>query len=311
MPYTTQQRAIINMSLGLTRRDPPAVRQALLMAGLVESSLRQLNRGDRDSLGFLQQRPSQGWGPYKPGLAGARTDAQQFLQRARRNYAQGIRQPGRLAQSVQRSAFPERYGQKKGQVQEILRNKPRFIGNGAMSQTGPYQMAKQRQGRPGIPFRAELPYMQLLAQQLGVPFAGPIQGVIRPPQPRQRSLPRPRQQLPGTARMASRYGGAAPKAARSTLPWLIPFAKQFGVQITSTNEGNPGDGVHTKTSNHYLSRAVDVVGSEEQMRQIANYVRANPRQFREFFWDKAGFWVKNGRIYKGSIGGHKHVHLAR
>ena len=33
----------------------------VIAAGLVESELRNLNYGDRDSLGWLQQRPSRGW----------------------------------------------------------------------------------------------------------------------------------------------------------------------------------------------------------------------------------------------------------
>lgn len=36
--------------------------QIAIMAGLDESRLRNLNYGDRDSLGIFQQRPSQGWG---------------------------------------------------------------------------------------------------------------------------------------------------------------------------------------------------------------------------------------------------------
>ena len=35
---------------------------ALFEAGIVESGMRNIDYGDRDSLGFLQQRPSQGWG---------------------------------------------------------------------------------------------------------------------------------------------------------------------------------------------------------------------------------------------------------
>jgi len=42
--------------------DKPHAAVIVLATGYQESSLRNLDYGDRDSLGFLQQRPSQGWG---------------------------------------------------------------------------------------------------------------------------------------------------------------------------------------------------------------------------------------------------------
>ncbi len=75
-----------------------------------ESRLRNLDYGDRDSLGLFQQRPSQGWGtpeqvrdpPYAAG---------EFYERL-------VQVPGwetgrltDVAQTVQRSGFPELYQQ--------------------------------------------------------------------------------------------------------------------------------------------------------------------------------------------------------
>ncbi len=51
--------AVVGKRLGLADH---AVSVALATA-LQESKLRNLNYGDRDSLGLFQQRPSQGWGP--------------------------------------------------------------------------------------------------------------------------------------------------------------------------------------------------------------------------------------------------------
>jgi hypothetical protein len=304
VPYTPQQRALINLSLRLTRKDPPAIRRALLMAGLVEKSLTHTPGGHSTSMGWLQQRPDMGWGPFIPGLRGARIDAQQFLQRARRNYRQGIRNPGRLAQSVQRSAFPERYGQRAGQVNEILRSAPRLIGTGALAQAGPQQMAQQRMQGP------DLARMRQLAQIIGVPYAGQLvgqlgaSGAVRTA--KARTGPRT---LPGTARMTARYGPA--KAGR-TVPFLEQLVAPTGARISSRDEGHPGDGVHTKTSWHYKGRAVDVVGTPAQLQAIADIARKNPRAFKELFWDRLGWYIKNGRIYRGSIGGHgDHLHLAR
>lgn len=99
----------------------PRERKALVLAGLVESNLqhdryRQVGSGDRDSVGFLQQRPSMGWGA--PGESVSR-DTRQFLAAARRANRGGS--AGQLAQSVQRSAFPERYDQRSSEAEALLR----------------------------------------------------------------------------------------------------------------------------------------------------------------------------------------------
>lgn len=80
---------------------------ALIEAGIVESNLQNLHYGDRDSVGFLQQRPSAGWGtvaqcedPYHAAMS--------FLERAK-HFRPRARRSGQLAQLVQVSAYPLRY----------------------------------------------------------------------------------------------------------------------------------------------------------------------------------------------------------
>lgn len=97
----------------------PKVKKALISAGLVESNLRNLNYGDRDSLGVLQQRPSQGWGSPRQ-VRDIEYATRQFVKRAkplRKKYGSA----GELAQAVQRSAFPERYGQRGAEAEAIIR----------------------------------------------------------------------------------------------------------------------------------------------------------------------------------------------
>lgn len=100
---------------------PPMVRRAAFEAGIVESGLRNLNYGDRDSLGPFQQRPSQGWGTpaqiLNPDYA-----AHQFVTRAIREHATGkYRTAGQLAQAVQRSAYPDRYQEHIGEAKRLAR----------------------------------------------------------------------------------------------------------------------------------------------------------------------------------------------
>lgn len=91
--------------------------RAALAASYVESRWKNLNYGDRDSLGLFQQRPSQGWGTpvqiMNPVYA-----AGKFYEEARRVSNAGT--PGQLAQRVQRSAFPARYDEQIGATDEML-----------------------------------------------------------------------------------------------------------------------------------------------------------------------------------------------
>src|SRR5581483_12414753 len=86
-------------------------RRAAVMSvatAIVESQLRNLNHGDRDSLGLFQQRPSQGWGPperiLNPSLA---TGA--FLDRLVSVGGWTGLPAGVAEQLVQRSAVPDAY----------------------------------------------------------------------------------------------------------------------------------------------------------------------------------------------------------
>ena len=79
----------------------------IVAAGIVESNLRNLTYGDRDSLGWLQQRPSQGWRNARD-VDRAADDF--FTDMEARIPDWRSRPPGDVAQLVQRSAYPARYG---------------------------------------------------------------------------------------------------------------------------------------------------------------------------------------------------------
>jgi hypothetical protein len=103
----------------------PKVMLALFEAGVVESNFTNvLVATDHDSLGFLQQRPSQGW----PNPTDVPTATRSFVSRAipiQNNYGTS----GMLAQAVQRSAFPLKYDAAQLQAQQILNQ----VSNGAGS----------------------------------------------------------------------------------------------------------------------------------------------------------------------------------
>jgi hypothetical protein len=102
-------------------RDRGLPEQAVVIAlatAMQESRLRNLDYGDRDSLGLFQQRPSQGWGTPE--------QVQDPVYAAGKFYDGLVRVPGwdtrRLtdaADAVQRSAFPEAYQQHQELAQQL------------------------------------------------------------------------------------------------------------------------------------------------------------------------------------------------
>jgi hypothetical protein len=95
----------------------PKVMLSLFEAGLVESGMRNLNYGADDSLGYLQQRPSQGWpSPMNVSVA-TRSYVTRALTNEKKNPGYSA---GKLAQSVQRSAYPDRYDQREKEAKALL-----------------------------------------------------------------------------------------------------------------------------------------------------------------------------------------------
>ena len=83
-----------------------------------ESGLRNLDYGDRDSLGLFQQRPSQGWGTPE--------QVQDPVYAAGKFYDGLVQVPGwetgrltDVSQQVQRSGFPEAYQKHEAMAQEL------------------------------------------------------------------------------------------------------------------------------------------------------------------------------------------------
>jgi hypothetical protein len=114
--------AIINTvhDIATQRGVTDKVMLAAFEAGWVESHMNNLNCGDSDSLGVFQQRPSAGWGTPEqimdPVYA---TNA--FLDQAIPNDQNNPGfTAGQLAQSVQRSAFPDRYDENEGKAREMI-----------------------------------------------------------------------------------------------------------------------------------------------------------------------------------------------
>ena len=100
--------AAIIADVGWDRGLPDRAVVIALATAQQESGLRNLDHGDRDSLGLFQQRPSQGWG--------TEAQVQDPVYAAGIFYDRLVQVPGwdtgrltEVAQTVQRSGFPEAY----------------------------------------------------------------------------------------------------------------------------------------------------------------------------------------------------------
>ncbi|MCM2576206.1 hypothetical protein [Streptomyces meridianus] len=111
-PFTLQPEQAVNAAtieaVGSSRGLPERAITIALAAAMQESGLRNIDYGDRDSLGLFQQRPSQGWG------TGAQIRDPVYA--AGKFYDHLVTVPGysRLpltvaAQRVQKSGFPQAY----------------------------------------------------------------------------------------------------------------------------------------------------------------------------------------------------------
>lgn len=118
-------RAIV--SVGKSHDIPERGWVIAIAVGLVETELRNLDWGDRDSVGWAQQRPSTGWGTVAqirtPALAAAA-----FYGVAKHTNNPGLtdvagwqdKPMGQVAQTIQVSAYPDRYAVRVADAQHIL-----------------------------------------------------------------------------------------------------------------------------------------------------------------------------------------------
>jgi cell wall-associated NlpC family hydrolase len=103
------QNARTTIAIVKARSLPDAASVITLITELQESDAHNLDHGDRDSVGVLQQRPSQGWGTKEQIMVPAYAIGK-FLDRMVQVPGWQTLDPNAVAQTVQISATPEAYG---------------------------------------------------------------------------------------------------------------------------------------------------------------------------------------------------------
>lgn len=134
------------------RRLPARAKLVILATGFQESGIRNLTYGDRDSVGWLQQRPSSGWGTVAQIMDPA-YGAGKF-------YDALVRVPGWqgmpvtvAAQAVQISAFPDAYAKWEASARALLAvlgdtSAADCVTAGDFKGGGPVPATFDRQGNP-------------------------------------------------------------------------------------------------------------------------------------------------------------------
>jgi hypothetical protein len=105
---------------GIARRDrlPNHAVTVALAAALQESNLRNLDYGDRDSVGLFQQRPSQGWGP-RDQLLTPTYAAAAFYHELEKVHSWEALPVNDAAQKVQRSGAPSAYAKWESMARDL------------------------------------------------------------------------------------------------------------------------------------------------------------------------------------------------
>jgi hypothetical protein len=249
------------VAVGKARRVPARGQVVAVAVALQESGLRNLDHGDRDSVGVFQQRAS--WGPV-----GERMDV---AVAAGKFYAALGRVPGwdglpvtEAAQAVQRSAFPSAYAKWEGQASTIV--------------TGTSGVAQVASCTPGAVFKAG-------AAAGG--WGGHVNGRIPPGElaapgfaPRHRFRPDAAQALQSLA--------VAYRARFGSVLGVTDSYRDYAGQVSCTARkgslcARPG------TSNHGWGLAVDLVVGGYGDARYRWLVENAPR----FGWDNPG-WARAG-----------------
>ena len=122
----TDQASVAAQMVGAaTKFTPPLPEHAsvlALMAGLQESKLTNIppNEGDRDSVGVLQQRPSQGWGHHRASVLTDVTEAtHEFLAALVKVPHWQTKAPAAAIQAVQISADGSAYAQHEDEARAL------------------------------------------------------------------------------------------------------------------------------------------------------------------------------------------------
>lgn len=330
MAYTREQRRNIAIAQRLSRGHTRREVEALLEAMAVESNFRHVGYGDRDSLGVLQQRPSQGWGRYNP--KDPSEDIRQFLERSSALERKGFKgTSGQLAQAVQRSAFPGRYDERADEIRKLLAAGPSSGPPAAGGATIPPEPARAAGALPDTsairndfarsligpqtrPLQERL--LELAVNLRGAesrsPVSGPPAAGVVPPA-RDAPARAGGQADPGKWVQVPGRSGQWPGPGREILSFTAAIAQSYGRPLrawdTSTHSRMTTSG---RVSAHTTGDALDIPAAGARLTRLgrialiqAGMPRAQAMKQTGGLFNVGGYQI----IFNTNEGGNHHDHL--
>jgi hypothetical protein len=215
-----QHAATIN-AVGLSRGESERARVIALATAWQESSLRNIDRGDRDSLGLFQQRPSQGWGRAAQIMDPVYAAGQFFDHLAKVRGWQDMSLTA-AAQAVQRSGHPDAYAKWEWDAQTLAKQLSGEAAPALSCRRGAHASTAE------APVRAAVPGTGNAAPRLGELLAAAdaeLTGVRADPASASGRGADVTIELPNTS---------AEVAARALAAWLVAHATTYGVTEVAT-----------------------------------------------------------------------------
>lgn len=165
------ENATLISAIAVRRGLPARAASIALATAFQESKLRNLDHGDRDSLGLFQQRPSQGWGTASQ-IKDPTYAINKFYDELQK--IQGYQQMRitEAAQKVQHSGFPEAYADHETDARALASALTGFSKAGFSCVVQPRSAPAQRPGQDGLTPRARLVRDDLRSAFGSLPLVG-------------------------------------------------------------------------------------------------------------------------------------------
>lgn len=332
MAYTKEQKRVLHHIIDVGRK-MGASRKELLAAietALVESGARNLNYGDRDSVGWRQERSHYGSVANRMNV---RAGAKRFFSETKAAGRGKGTTPGTLAQSVQRSAFPSRYDEMGEQAKDVLKASAGGGALGVTGKAGPYQSGgltgqlKTIQGESYAAERDALKKDTLLKASMAGRM--PTQSELLNMSSQLSELKDEQdQQYMQLKRLPGSPGGQRAKGGKTggsstNIKKVIGLAKKMGLRASENPltggvaAGHAPGSYHFQKSKVAPGAAVDVSGDPRQMAKFARYLaKRKGKDLEELIYRGPGssnyMNIKKGkRVGKGFYTAHEdHVHVA-
>lgn len=216
-----QHASTIN-AVGLARGESERARVIAVATAWQESSLRNIDRGDLDSLGLFQQRTSQGWGDPEQIMDPVYAAGQFFDHLAKVPDWQGM-SVTEAAQAVQRSGHPEAYAKWEWDAQTLVEQLSGGLAPALTCRDGAHASTAEEPDR--TPVAGAEDASPRLSELLAAANAE-MTGVRVDPIPADGRQAEVRIELPdATAEVAGRALGA----------WLVAHATSYGVTGVTTD----------------------------------------------------------------------------